>query len=293
MATFANILTPIYCTPTQVRRVIGTNTQSTNDDDILLYFCEQASRRIDVFCNRRFYIYSQTMLLDWPGTSFTLYLPEDLHTVTTLVNGDGNTIPKTITIGGSTVIVQYLYPAYEYPKWKLELGINSSIVFLYVGTPQQALSLTALFGYPAVENTGQYYMATSATVQDAVSQTASATTLTTQTGNFQAGQTILVDSEFELIQGVSVGATNDTLTVLRGAAGSTAAIHTNGTAINLCVYNPDIVHAAYRLAGYLYRQKDSGVYDTIGIQQMGTLTIPSDIPQDIRAILKQYIRTSR
>lgn len=288
MATYNLPVLPQYVSPLQVRRTLGTQLQSSADDDLLMWMCDLASRRIDEFCNRKFYIYRDTMHLDWPGTSFDLDLPEDLHTVVTLTNGDGNVIPATS--GGSTV--HFLYPTGHYPKYRLQLGINTGYVYLFSGTPQQCISLDGWFGYPAVPNTGQYYISTSATVQDAATgQSATQTTLLTQTGSFQAGQTLLIGSEMEFVQSVVAGQTNDTLTVVRGAVGTTAAIHANDTAISLNIYHGMIVNCAYRLVGYLYRQKDSQLFDTVSVQQFGQLTIPLQMPKDVEMMLKQFIRT--
>ena len=286
MATFPNLMTPVYATPAQVRRMLGTDNQSTNDDDILLWLCDLCSRRIEEYCNRRFYMYNQTMLRDWRA-SYMMELPEDLHTLTTLTNGDGNTIDETT----GTTTNWLLYPNYEYPKYKIEITINSGKVFLYTGTPQQAISLNALWGYPAVTNSGQHNFLTSATVQNATSQNSTTTSLVVQTGSFVAGQTLLIGSEFEIVQSVTTGAT-DTLTVLRGAAGSTAATHLNGVAIYQEVYHPAIVNAMYLLVANSYRQKDSQLSGDIGIAGYGQLTIPLDMPPQVKGILNQFVRNS-
>lgn len=292
MATFQVQLLPVYVTPTEVRRLLGTQAQATNDDDILMFFCDNISRRIEQYCNRRFFIYRQSIKMDWRA-SYVLYAPEDLYNIVTLTNGDGNVIPAT---SGSTQVIYY-YPSQEYPKYKIELSIISGVVFLYTGTPQQAITMDAWYGFPAIPNTGQYYISSGAVVAEAVTgQNATQTTLVVPTGTYHAGQTILIETEMEIVQAVTAmtpSSNYDTCTVLRGSIGTTAATHANGTTINTIVFHPDIVQAAYRLAAYAYRQKDSQMFDQIGIQQMGTLTLPMAIPQDVRAILNQYVRSSR
>ncbi len=293
MGVFAPIQNPVYVFPAQVRRILGTQSQATNDDDILLSFCEELSRKIDFECNRQFFPRYQTLKMDWPGTSFTLDLPDDLLQMVTLTNGDGSIIPQTTTIGGSTVQVQFLYPSAEFPKSKLEIGINSGVVFLFVGTPQQAISIDAIWGFPAYENTGTWNTSTSATVQDTTQQSATQTTLLTQTGNFYAGQTLYIESEFEIIQSVSTSTPNDTLTVTRGQCGSAAVTHANGTAINQTLVHPSLFRAAERMVGWAYRLKDAAdgyTYGTVGIKAFGSLTIPNAFPEDVRDILKNLRR---
>ena len=294
MGIFQPIQNPVYVTPAQIRRILGTKDQSTNDDDILLSFCDELSRKIDWECNRQFFPRYQEIRTDWPGTSFRLDLPDDLLQMVTLTNGDGNVIPTITTIGSTTVQVQYLYPSDQYPKLTLEIGINSGIVFLYVGTPQQAIKISALWGFPYYENTGIWKTATTATVQDTTQQNATQSTLLVQTGSFYTGQTLYIDDEFQIIQSVTAGATTDTLGVLRGACGSTATTHANGAVIYQVLVHPTIFRAAERLVGWSYRLKDSadGYKDSgmVGIKAFGNLLLPNAIPADVLDIIKNLRR---
>lgn len=52
----------------------------------------------------------------------------------------------------------------------------------------------------------------------------------------------------------------------------------------------DIVQAATRLAGYLYRQRDSGVFDVTASPELGIVTVPQGIPRDVAIILAPYRR---
>jgi hypothetical protein len=42
------------------------------------------------------------------------------------------------------------------------------------------------------------------------------------------------------------------------------------------------------LAGYYYRQKDAGVFDTTAIPDMGVIQVPQGIPRDVQLILNPY-----
>lgn len=54
---------------------------------------------------------------------------------------------------------------------------------------------------------------------------------------------------------------------------------------------PDAIkHATLRLAGYLYRQRDSQVFETTADPVTGQLTVPPGMPKDVRLILDQYKR---
>ena len=52
----------------------------------------------------------------------------------------------------------------------------------------------------------------------------------------------------------------------------------------------DIVHGCVRLASYLYRQKDSQVFNTTSFPEAGVVETPGDMPPDIAKILDQYRR---
>lgn len=52
----------------------------------------------------------------------------------------------------------------------------------------------------------------------------------------------------------------------------------------------DIVHACIRLAGYYYKQKDAGVFDTTAIPDAGVIQVPQGIPRDVQMILAPYVR---
>jgi hypothetical protein len=52
----------------------------------------------------------------------------------------------------------------------------------------------------------------------------------------------------------------------------------------------DIAHACLRLAAYLYRQKDSQVFDVTAIPDAGVITVPQGIPPDVKLLLDPYRR---
>jgi len=46
-----------------------------------------------------------------------------------------------------------------------------------------------------------------------------------------------------------------------------------------------IVQATKRLAAYYYHQKDAGVYDVTATPELGIITVPKGIPEDVRLLL--------
>lgn len=47
----------------------------------------------------------------------------------------------------------------------------------------------------------------------------------------------------------------------------------------------EVVQAVLRLATYIYRQKDSQVFETTAVPELGVITIPSGIPQDVKNVI--------
>lgn len=52
----------------------------------------------------------------------------------------------------------------------------------------------------------------------------------------------------------------------------------------------DIVHACVRLTAYMYKQKDSQVFDVTAIPDAGVISVPQGIPADVKMILNPYRR---
>ncbi len=50
----------------------------------------------------------------------------------------------------------------------------------------------------------------------------------------------------------------------------------------------DIAQATLRLAAYLYKQKDSQVFDQVGLTEVGELTLAARLPSDVLALLRPY-----
>jgi hypothetical protein len=54
----------------------------------------------------------------------------------------------------------------------------------------------------------------------------------------------------------------------------------------------DIEQACIRMASYMYRQKDSQVFDVTATPELGQITIPQGTPPDVIRLLKPYVRYS-
>jgi hypothetical protein len=127
-----------YTSLTEVKRYISTG-QST-DDTLLQELITDCSREIDTYCQRQFYGTTATRYFDAEQdvTERTLFLDEDLQSVSALVNGDGE------TLSGSTYLLQ---PPNDTPKYAIKLKSSSSKSWTWYTDPENAISVTGVWGY--------------------------------------------------------------------------------------------------------------------------------------------------
>jgi hypothetical protein len=106
---------------------------------------EAVSRWIDNFCNRTFYARTETRKFDVPGeqnSKRTLWLDDDLISVTTLTNGNAEVLTTTDYI---------LMPANTTPKWAITLKEMSNKFWSYDSSSntEQVISVAGSWGYAA------------------------------------------------------------------------------------------------------------------------------------------------
>lgn len=106
------------------------------DDTLGAALVSRASAMIDQFCRRRFTAVTATRLFDTPSGP-TLWLDEDLLSVTTLLNGNGATLTSSHYV---------LLPTNMTPKYGIRLRSGWSWVGGSTGD-EQAISLAGSWGY--------------------------------------------------------------------------------------------------------------------------------------------------
>lgn len=102
---------------------------------------------------------------------------------------------------------------------------------------------------------------------------------------FSAGNLCRIDDE--LIEIVKTDTVTNTLTMIRGARGTTAAAHTAGTAIQIWETEEDVTNMATRQVGLLYARR--GAYQQVTSYPDGVnVTYPSDLLAEIRATVQRF-----
>jgi hypothetical protein len=232
----------------QLRQRLGLAASDTTDDPRLLAALQSAAAHLERLAGRRFCPRIAALRHDFTNSA-ELLLDDDLLELTTLTNGDGSMIPTQNVLR---------LPEYG-PAGVLRLTGGSA--FTWTQTPVQAISLAGIWGWhdrwsaawresaDAVQNNPLSAGATSITVNDADGADGEG-----ETPRFQVGHLIRIESEY--LRVLAVNTTGNLLTVQRGVNGSTAASHTQNTAIQ--VYQPpaDIAALALRWAAWLYREAD-------------------------------------
>ena len=282
-----------YATLTAVKRILGLQTNST-DDDLLEALLVWATDHIQQYKGRFYAPRIETRLFDIPDRSVSgfgrfadphlqaaalasapLRLDENLLEVVEMLNGDGEEIS-----------VYLLEPANQWPKTRVRL-IDDFWQAQGDGNTRQVISLSGVWGthddyVRAWKKSGQ-------AIQDDP-LTAEADSITVLSLDpFQAGQLLRLEDEFALITALVTTEIDEqtvyTLTVERGANGSTAAIHSQETVIEIWQVQGNIAQACIRLVKWRYSQKDVDTFDKTYNAEMGMTIIPSAMPTDVKALL--------
>lgn len=260
-----------YSTVSAVKTAQGIS--GTTDDVILLGFVREATAMIEDLSGKKFYPRIKTYLFDTPEDPYELMLDRELLSLTTLTNGDGTVI---------TSDYYRLYPLREDAKWMIRLVGGMYCFMPSVETYGLAdISVAGVWGY--VKNYSDAWEDTT-TLSTAISST-SATSVTVPTGKLKAGMLIKVDDEWIYISSVSVS-TTDTITIVRGVNGSTAATHDSGEKVY--VWNPgrEISGLCTKTAAALYKLKNNPMGETITVEDQVFHT-PRDVSKFVLEQLRQ------
>jgi len=239
-----------YCSIADLKTSLGIT--ATTDDTVLRKMAEAASRMIDVYTGRRFYVESATKYYD--GAGARLWIDDLLAETTLKTDEDGDaTYENTFTTSD-----YHLYPLNKYPKTYIELSSDSDYGS-FGGGIKKAVEIAGTWGYGDGISATPYIADT--TISEDLTAGEAAIDVTSAT-NLSAGQTILIDSEQMFIYSIS----SSTLTVECGVNGTTEATHTSGATIYIYQYPYDVWQACIALASAIYqnRNKQGIVQERLG-----------------------------
>jgi len=254
------------------------NVTGTGDDTRLRLLAESQSRVVDRLTNRHFYALTATRTFDVTNTERVL-LP-DLAAITSLKTDDN--IDRTFETTWATTDYR-LRPSNADPATRFNSNSRpyTSVIVDSNGTRSFTL------GDETVQIVGEWgwwlHKATATETADAISSTTAKTFSVSARTDVEAGHTILVDSEQMYVQSYS----GNTLTVIRGANGSSGATHSSGAAISLYEFPEPVREAVIIQAARLWKRKDSSYANALGLEG-GLMEIFRGIDQDVKQALNPY-----
>ena len=233
-----------YATIADIKGALGIT--STTDDTVMRKQAEAASRAIDNYCNRRFYVTSETKTFD--GAT-QLWVP-DLLSITTLKTDEGNdgTFENTYA---TTDYIKYgggwEDSLNKLPYTRLEINPAGNYASFASGY-KVGVQIVGTWGYGDGISATPYI--TDTTISEDLTAGESAIDVTSVT-NLSAGNTILIGSEQYYIYSIATL----TLTVEPGVNGTTQATHSSGATIYIYQYPADIRQACMDLSVAFYQNR--------------------------------------
>jgi hypothetical protein len=216
---------------------------STTDDTVMRKIAQAASRQIDKYCGRKFYVEATTKYYD--GSGVRLWT-DDILSITTLKTDEDGDATYENTFATTDYI---LYPLNGYPKTYIETSNDGDYAGFGCGV-KKGVEVVGKFGYGDGISATPYVVDTTLTA--AIASTSATTCTVTAVTNLSAGQTILIDSEQMFIYSI----TTLTLTVERGVNGTTAALHDNGKSLYIYQYPYDVWQACMDLSSAVYQNRN-------------------------------------
>lgn len=239
----------LYAFRADLKSRLGIAAADTDDDALIDAALLAASRAIDSWTGRQFFVSQQTLYVTAQRAS-ELLLGVDLLSVTTIkTDEDGDRTYET-TWASTDYDLEPANAAQASPPrpyWRITLAPEGRYSFPVI---PRGIQIVGSWGaYQVLESPSS--SGTAVTVAEVLD--ASETGVDVSAGSaLKVGQNILVDSEQMEITAIS----SNTLTVVRGINGTTAATHASGSGVQVYSY-PIIGEAALHQAGFTYRAKDA------------------------------------
>ena len=266
------------------------NVTGTADDSRLRALAENASRIVDRYCNRHFYVVVATRRFDGLGTRSRLaLLVPDLVSIDAggLKTDDDRDRVFETTWAASDYL---LLPTNADPAAG---GISQSRPYVEVAVDVDAGTKSAFpSGMQTVQIAGQWgwwrHLRRATETANAVADTTTTSVTVSSRADVEAGHTLLIDSEQMYVLSYAAS----TLTVVRGVNGTTAASHSGAAAIDIYEYPGPIVEATIIQATRLWRRKDSAFGGSGGLPGTGQTRVSAGLDPDVALLLGQYRKLS-
>lgn len=286
-----------YCSVADARQ--ENLAESTIDDAKLLRLIRQFTARI----NTKFRAYGPSLFVPVIDTRNIGLSPGSINSWnrTLMLNAYGGLSPLLsltgVGVNNQTLIVGtnvQTFPAAPSPWYEIQLlgsAWNSWYTAFCDNVPgTQNASVSGVWGYNT--DYAHAWLAVDTLAAAIVNTAATTFTVTDVDGidplgespRISAGNVIQIDTEWMDV--VATDITTNTVTVVRGVNGSTAATHLIGSIVSVYQVDENMRRACARQAAYQYSRQ--GAFDTARIDGVGVSTYPQDMPQEISALLDLF-----
>ncbi len=273
----------VYCHIGTIKAAGSLGITGTSYDDQLLRIAEVASRELEKYCDRFFYIYEGTFYQD--GGATRVVLDFDVQTISTMLldtGGDGTYTTSTNFI--TAPVDFFLYPQNIFPKTRIEANPWGTIGHLAAGI-RNGIKITGTFGYG--NDWPADYIHTATTVVG-VALASTDTTLSVSTGSsFYGGMTLRINTEQMYVTATPTGST---LAITRAQNGTVATTATISTAISIYDYPQSIIQACLIQTVRTWKRRESGYVNAIINTDMGNIQVFKGLDPDVKEIVNQYRR---
>ena len=274
-----------YCSLADAKAVMKAST--TVDDELLLSIVGQVSQRIDlIMASQTPYFQPYTEAREY---EVRLDNVDNGRNVFILPSGETLLSLTSVTLNGTAVSGVSAYPSTRSPIKMVRRTDNVSWYENGTDDPP-AVVISGVWGYH------RFYSRAWASV-DALAAAITTTTATTFTvadvdgddeygfnPRISAGNLAKVDDE--IMEVISTNTATNVVTVRRGQNGTTAATHL--IAATVSVFRPEepIRRVTARQAGMWYARM--GAYEQQTITDVGVVTYPADLLNELRGVLQGY-----
>lgn len=257
-------------------------------EDKLMSNLRTVSRRVDALFNSR-----RPLFLPYKETRKFALSAQRVNSALGTFQLDGYLLAlTTLTVAGNAVTDVEAYPDSTMPPFNL-LRLTDCCTGWYgfcaaCNTPQQ-VAVDGIWGFST--DYANAWLAVDALAAAITTTTATTFTVASASGDdaygqpyrISAGHLVKVDDEYMEVVSVS----SNTVTVVRGANGTTAAAHLISAVVYRWEVEEPVKRAVARQAGLLYAR--FGAYTTMELQAMGEIRYPSDWLSEVMGTLQGYV----
>lgn len=256
----------------------------TSEDTRIRLLLEAVSRQVNRHCRRHFFVLEMARKFNGDG-GLTLHVPDLISIDTSGLKTDDNKDRTFETTWPTTAYL--LLPSNSNPTGKTDLSQPYRVIEVDVdrGTEDcwtkgiETVQVDGKWGW------WEWTVAATETLGADITATATSITVSART-DIEAGHTILIGTEQIYVKSYST----NTLTVVRGVNGSTAATATSGAAISIYQY-PDAVREAVIIeAARLWKRRSSGFASVIGLETGEFAVVTGGLSSESKMFLSSYRR---